>query len=176
MQDASSQDSRRRQRVSDNVYRRVTKRGVVTYEVVFRDVDGRVRRRKLKAATETAAKKEARGILARRDGGDRVVAVGGTLGDFLDVEYIPHVESLGAAGRRAVSGVELDKTLIRLYIRPKLGTKALGKIEPREDALEVVRVPRRVGRVVHLERAPAMIRHSAAACTRSCRCRRCCST
>lgn len=145
MQDASSQDSRRRQRIADNVYRRVTKRGVVTYEVVFRDVDGRVRRRKLQATTETAAKKEARGILARRDGGDRVVAVGGTLGDFLDVEYIPHVESLGAAGRRAISGVELDKTLIRLYIRPKLGARALGKIEPRDvaDLVRSMRKPRK---------------------------------
>ena len=55
MHDQVSQDSRRRERLAENVYRRTTKRGEVVYDVQFRDVDGRTRRRRLEASSERAA-------------------------------------------------------------------------------------------------------------------------
>jgi integrase len=145
MQAQSSHDPRRRERVAENLYRRVTTRGEVVFEVVFRDADGVQRRRTLQARNERAAVKEARAILARRDGGDRVVGASGTLDDFLEVEFVPHIESLAAAGRRSLAGVELDRTLLRLYIRPQLGHKQFRKIDARDIAglLRTMRRPRK---------------------------------
>ena len=40
MHEASSHDSRSRERIGPNTYRRRTKAGEVVYEVGFRDVDG----------------------------------------------------------------------------------------------------------------------------------------
>src|SRR5919197_1341732 len=62
----SPRDPRRRERIAENTYRRLTKSGKVVFEVVFRDVDGRQRTRRLQARTERAAIREARGVLAGR--------------------------------------------------------------------------------------------------------------
>jgi len=128
MREQVSHDSRRRERVAANVYRRRTKRGEVVYEVQFRDVDGRTRRRRLDGHSERAAIREARAILAGRDGGDRVVPVDVTLRAFWADEFLPLAESLAAAGRRAEQGVELDRSHWRLYIEPHLGDLRLGEI------------------------------------------------
>jgi hypothetical protein len=89
MHHESSHDSRRRERVAANLYRRTTKRGEVVYEVQFRDVDGRTRRRRLDARSERAAIKEARATLACRDGGERIVAAGVNIDEFAEREYFP---------------------------------------------------------------------------------------
>jgi hypothetical protein len=96
MQEQVSHDSRHRERVAANVYRRTTKRGEVVYEVAFRDVDGRLRRRRLDARSERSAIKEARGILSSRDGRDRVVPADVTLGAFWAVEGV----EVSTVGRR----------------------------------------------------------------------------
>jgi hypothetical protein len=62
-----ARDHRRRERIAENLYRRVTRGGDVVYEVTFRDVDGRQRRRKLEARSARAARREARAILVERD-------------------------------------------------------------------------------------------------------------
>src|SRR5690242_971843 len=117
----SPHGSASRERVGENVYRRLTKRGDIVYELVFRDVDGRQKMQKLSATGERAAIREARGILARRDGGDRVVAAGLTLDELARRDYFPMLDSLVASGRRSERGVELYRDRYRLHISPALG-------------------------------------------------------
>jgi integrase len=142
MHEQVSHDSRQRERVAENVYRRTTKRGEVVYEVQFRDVDGRTRRRRLDARSERAAIKEARALLASRDGGERIVAAGITVDDFAEREYFPMLEGLVAAGRRAERGVERYHYDFGRYIRPELGAMRLGDVEPRHlsDLVRTMRV------------------------------------
>jgi integrase len=128
MQRESSHDSRRRERVAENVYRRRTKVGELVFEVQFRDVDGRIRRRVLDARSERAAIREARAILAQRDSGARVVPVDVTLRGFVEAEYLPLLDSLEQAGRRSQHGVELDRNHWRLYLEPALGDLRLGEL------------------------------------------------
>ena len=70
------------ERVAPNVYRRRLKSGTVRYSVQFRDTDGRQRQCRLAATSERDAIREARAILAERDGGDRVVPVAVTVRAF----------------------------------------------------------------------------------------------
>ena len=101
MHDESSHGAASRKRVAENVYQRRTKRGDVVYEVVFRDVDGRQKMRKLAATGERAAVREARATLAGRDGGQRVVAAPLTLDEIASRDYFPMLDSLVASGRRS---------------------------------------------------------------------------
>jgi integrase len=128
MHDEVSHGARTRERVAPNVYRRRTKGGEVVYEAMFRDVDGRQRARRLKARSERAAVREARKLLAQRDGNERVTPADVTLSAFWADECLPLAESLAAAGRRSEQGVELDKTYWRLYIEPHLGDLRLGEV------------------------------------------------
>jgi integrase len=143
MQSESSHDPRRRERVSENIYRRRTNAGDVIYEVKFRDVDGRWRSRTLNARTERAATKEARAILAGRDGGNRVVAVGRTLDELVVNAYFPFLDSLAAAGRRSERGVELYRDRYRLHLEPVLGHLRLGDIDARKVAELIASMRRR---------------------------------
>src|SRR4051812_34784969 len=120
-----------RELVAPNVYRRRTKRGVVVYETMFRDVDGKARRRKLAATTERAAIREARAVLAQRDGGDRVVAGAITLDEVVRADYFPMLDSLVASGRRRERGVELYRDRYRLHLEPKLGALRLRDVDAR---------------------------------------------
>jgi integrase len=129
MRNESSHGSRSRERVVENVYRRRTKDGRVVYEVQFRDVDGRQRLQRLDARSERAAVREARVVLAQRDGGDRVVAADLTLCEFADRDYWPMLEGLADAGRRSRRGVELYRNSWRLYIADPLGDVRLGQID-----------------------------------------------
>ena len=144
MQDQVSHDSRRRERVAENVYRRRTKRSELVFEVVFRDVDGRLRRRVLDARSERTAVKEARAILADRDGGERIVAAGITVDDFAEREYFPMLEGLVAAGRRAERGFDRYRYDYNRYVKPELGAMRLGEIEPRHLS-ELIRTMRLAG-------------------------------
>jgi integrase len=144
MQDQVSHDSRRRERVAENVYRRTTKRGETVYEVQFRDVDGKTRRRRLDARSERAAIKEARALLATRDGGERIVAASITVDDFAEREYFPMLEGLVAAGRRAERGLDRYRYDYTRYVKPRLGGMRLGEIEPRHLG-DLIRVMRRGG-------------------------------
>jgi integrase len=144
MQDQVSHDSRRRERVAENVYRRMTKRGETVYEVQFRDVDGKTRRRRLDARSERAAIKEARALLASRDGGERIVAASITVDDFAGREYFPMLEGLVAAGRRAERGLDRYRYDYTRYVKPLLGGMRLGEIEPRHLS-DLIRVMRRNG-------------------------------
>jgi integrase len=144
MQDQVSHDSRRRERVAENVYRRMTKRGKTVYEVQFRDVDGKTRRRRLDARSERAAIKEARALLASRDGGERIVAASITVDDFAGREYFPMLEGLVAAGRRAERGLDRYRYDYTRYVKPLLGGMRLGEIEPRHLS-DLIRVMRRNG-------------------------------
>jgi integrase len=128
MQDEVSHGPTSRARVAPNVYRRQTKSSEVVYEAMFRDVDGRQRARRLDARTEKAAIREARALLAQRDGGDRVVALNATLRAFAESEYLPLIDSLAAAGRRSEQGVRLDRDYWRLYVEPALGDLRIGEI------------------------------------------------
>jgi integrase len=141
MHEQVSHDSRRRERVAENVYRRTTKRGEIVYEVQFRDVDGRTRRRRLTACSERAAIKEARTVLAGRDGGERVVPADVTLRAFWAAEYLPLAESLATAGRRSEQGVELDRNHWRLYVEPHLGDLRLGEVSG-DDVAAMLRAGR----------------------------------
>jgi hypothetical protein len=104
MHEQVSHGARSREQIAPNVYRRTTKDGVVRFEVMFRDVDGRQRARRLAATSERAAIREARAILADRDGGERIVAAEITVDAFAEQEYFPTLEGLVAAGRRAERG------------------------------------------------------------------------
>src|SRR5919204_169120 len=95
----SPRDPGRRDRIAENTYRRVTKSGMAVFEVVFRDVDGRQRTRRLQARTERAAIREARGVLAGRDGGQRVVPANVTIDDLANDEWFPLPDSLVGSGR-----------------------------------------------------------------------------
>src|SRR5262245_56954359 len=128
MQRESSHDSRRRERVAENVYRRRTKAGELVFEVQFRDVDGRIRRRVLDARSERAAIREARAILAQRDSGARVVPADVTVRGFVEAEYLPLLDSLEQAGRRSQHGAELDRKHWRLSLEPALGDLRLGDL------------------------------------------------
>src|SRR5438093_13431503 len=90
----SPRDPRRCERIAENTYRRVTKSGMAVYEVVFRDVDGRQRTRRLQARTERAAIREARGVLVGRDGGQRVVPANVTIDGLANDEWFPLLDSL----------------------------------------------------------------------------------
>lgn len=131
MHDGSSHGSASRERVAENVYRRRTKRGDVAYELVFRDVDGRQKLRKLAAAGERAAVREARAILAGRDGGHRVVAAGLTLDELARRDYFPMLDSLVSSGRRSERGVELYRDRYRLHLEPALGGLRLADVDAR---------------------------------------------
>src|SRR5262245_46468076 len=131
MQNESSHGAVSRERVAPNVYRRTTKGGGVRYEVMFRDVDGRQRRRRLDATSERAAVREARAVLADRDGGERIVAAGITVDDFAERDYFPMLGGLVAAGRRAERGRDRYRYDYTRYVKPSLGGKRLGEIEPR---------------------------------------------
>jgi hypothetical protein len=97
MHDGSSHGARSRRRIAPNVYARRTRAGAEVFEVMFRDVDGRQRARRLDAHTERAALREARVILAGRDQGDRVVAAALTIDELAERDYFPMLESLAAA-------------------------------------------------------------------------------
>lgn len=131
MQQESSHGAATRKRVAENVYRRRTKRDEVVYELVFRDVDGKQRMRKLAATGERAAIREARAILAGRDNGDRVVAAEITISELAERDYFPMLESLAAVGRRSERGVEDDRDRYRLHVKPRLGDMRLGDVQPR---------------------------------------------
>ena len=131
-----------RERMAPNVYRRRTQGGAVVYETVFRDVDGKQRRRRLAATSERAAIRPARAILASRDGGDRVVAAGLTLDEFAEQEYFPMLDGLVAAGRRAERGRHRYRYDFDRYVKPTLGGRKLGDVEPRHlsDLIRAMRV------------------------------------
>lgn len=134
MHEGSSHGARSRERVAENVYRRRTRAGAVTYELTFRDVDRRQRTRKLCATTERAAIREARAILTGRDGGDRVVAAGLAIDHLATREYFPMLDSLAASGRRSERGVELYRDRYRLHLRPALGEMRIGDVDARHVA------------------------------------------
>lgn len=138
MHDESFHGSRSRERVAPNVYRRRTKTGGDVFEVMFRDVDGRQRARRLDARTERAAVREARAVLAQRDGGSRVVADRVTLSAFAAAEYLPLLESLAAAGRRSDRNVEHEQQRLRDHVEPTLGSLPLARI----DGADVARMLR----------------------------------
>src|SRR5262245_59660366 len=142
MQNESSHGAVSRERVAPNVYRRTTKGGGVRYEVMFRDVDGRQRRRRLDATSERAAVREARAVLADRDGGERIVAAGITVDDFAERDYFPMLDGLVAAGRRAERGRDRYRYDYDRYVKPTLGAMRLGEIEPRHlsDLIRTMRV------------------------------------
>jgi len=142
MQPEVSHGSRSRERIGDNLYRRRTKAGKVVYEVIFRDVGGQQRQRRLDARTERAAVREARAVLAQRDGGERVVAADVTLGAFVADDFLPTIEALALAGRRSERAVEHDGAVLRLHVLPTLGDVRLGDIEPAQVAA-VLRAMRR---------------------------------
>jgi integrase len=127
-------DSRRRERIAENTYRRVTTKGTLVFEVVFRDVDGRQRTRRLDARTERGAIREARTILAGRDGGQRVVPAHLTLDEFARDEWFPLLDSLVAAGRRSERHTDDIKGRYRVHVRPRLGHMLIGDVEPRHIA------------------------------------------
>jgi integrase len=123
--------ARSRERIAPNVYRRKTKAGAVAFEVMFRDVDGRQRARRLNATRERAAIREARATLAERDGGERIVAAEVSVDEFAEREYFPMLEGLVAAGRRAERGLDRYRYDYSRYVKPRLGGMRLGEIEPR---------------------------------------------
>jgi integrase len=133
MHEESSHGSASRERVAENVYSRRTKRGGVVFETTFRDVDGQQRTRKLAATGERAAIKEARSILAGRDGGGRVVAAGITLGELADRDYFPMLDSL-VGKTRSERGVELYRDRYRIHLEPRLGDVRLGDVDARDVA------------------------------------------
>jgi hypothetical protein len=130
----SPRDPRRRDRIAGNTYRRLTKSGKVVFEVVFRDVDGRQRTRRLQARTERAAIREARGVLAGRDGGQRVVPANVTIDDLANDEWFPLLDSLVGSGRRSERHTDDIKGRYRLHVEPRLGHMPLGDVEPRHIA------------------------------------------
>jgi integrase len=134
MHEESSHGARSRERIAPNVYRRRTAAGVGVFEVMFRDVDGRQRARRLDARTERAALREARSILADRDNGERVVAAELTIDELAERDYFPMLEALAAAGRRSERGVDDDRDRYRLHVKPRLGEMRLGDVEPRHVA------------------------------------------
>jgi integrase len=144
MQDEVFHGARSRERIAPNLYRRTTKTGEPVFEVMFRDVDGRQRARRLEATSERAARRETRAILAGRDRGDRVVAAEVTLARFWQEEYLPLAESLAAAGRRSERGVQLYAEVWRLYLEPVLGDRRLGELEG-ADVAHLLRDLRRRG-------------------------------
>ena len=144
MHDQVSHDSRRRERVAENVYRRTTKRGELVYGSSSVTSTGDCVRRRLDARSERAAIKEARATLASRDGGERIVAAGITVDDFAEREYFPMLEGLVAAGRRAERGLERYRYDHNRYVKPELGAMRLGEIEPRHLS-ELIRTMRLAG-------------------------------
>jgi integrase len=142
MRNASFHGSRSRERVAPNVYRRRTRSGDTRYDAAFRDTDGRLRFRRLNATSERAAIREARALLAQRDGGERVVAAGVTLAGFADSDYFPMLDGLVAAGRRSERGRDRYRYDFDRYVRATLGARKLGEIEPRHlgDLIRTMRV------------------------------------
>jgi hypothetical protein len=133
-QGRSSRESRRRERIAENIYRRVTKAGVTVFEVVFRDVDGYQRTRRLDSRSERAAIREARAMLAGRDGGERVVAASLTVDELAQNEWVPLLDSLVAAGRRSERHTDDVRGRYRVHVQPHLGDMLLGDVEPRHVA------------------------------------------
>jgi site-specific recombinase XerD len=144
MHEQVSHGARSRERIAPNVYRRTTKDGVVRFEVMFRDVDGRQRARRLAATSERAAIREARAILADRDGGERIVAAEITVDAFAEQEYFPTLEGLVAAGRRAERGRDRYRWDYDRYVQPSLGAMRLGEIEAR-NLSDLIRTMRLAG-------------------------------
>jgi integrase len=131
MREGSSHGARSRRRIAPNLYARRTKAGADVFEVMFRDVDGRQRTRRLEARTERAAVREARAVLTGRDQGDRVVAAELTIDELAEGDYFPMLESLAAAGRRSERGVDDARDRYRLHVKPRLGELRLGDVEAR---------------------------------------------
>jgi integrase len=134
MQPESSHDSRQRERLGPNLYRRRAASGE-RYDLGFRDVDGRWHFKVLEARSQQAAEREARRLLAQRDSGDRVAPAAVTLRAFAADEYEPHIDALAVAGRRSPQGVRLDKNVLRLYVLPALGELRLGSITGADVAM-----------------------------------------
>jgi hypothetical protein len=134
MREESSHGARSRERIAPNVYRRRTKAGADVFEVMFRDVDGRWRARRLDKRSERAALREARSILAGRDNGDRIVAAELTVDELAERDYFPMLESLAAAGQRSERGVDDNRDRYRQHVKPRLGEMRLGDVEPRHIA------------------------------------------
>jgi integrase len=134
----------RREKVAPNVWRQTIKSGEVRYDVIFRDVDGRQRLRRLTATSERAAIREARAILASRDGGERQVAAGVAIGQFADRDYFPMLDGLVAAGRRSERGRDRYRYDFDRYVRPRLGELRLGELEPRHLS-DLIRDMRQTG-------------------------------
>jgi integrase len=144
MHEQVSHGARSRERIAPNVYRRTTKSGAVVFEVMFRDVDGRQRARRLNATSERAAIREARATLAERDNGERIVAAGITVDEFAQQDYFPMLAGLVAAGRRAERGLDRYRYDYTRYVKPRLGEKRLGEIEPRHLS-DLIRAMRQAG-------------------------------
>jgi integrase len=127
------------------------KSGADVFELMFRDVDGRQRARRLDARTERAAMKEARAVLAERDGGERIVAAAITVDDFAQRDYFPMLEGLVAAGRRAERGLDRYRYDYDRYVRPRLGSMRLGEVEPRHlgDLIRAMREDRYAESTIH---------------------------
>jgi hypothetical protein len=141
MQAESLHGTRSREWVAPNLFRR-KKDGTVVFDVIFRDADDRQRQRRLDAKTERAARREARAILAARDGGERIVAADLTLDQVAERDYFPLLDGLVAAGRRAERGRDRYVYDYRRYVSPTLGSLRLGEIEPRHlaDLIRFMRV------------------------------------
>ena len=131
---SSSHDHRRRERIAENLYQRVSAGGVTHYEVKFRDADGAFRSLTLKhVRTETEAKVAARRILGKRDGGDRVVAVNVTISNAAE-EWFSVLDGTAAAGERSERGVQEYRDRWRLHIDPRIGRRKLAQIAPEHIA------------------------------------------
>jgi hypothetical protein len=100
------------------------------YEVAFRDVDGRQRLRRLEARSERSARREARAILAARDGGERIVGAELTLDELAERNYFPMIRSLAEAGLRSERNVDDEHDRYRLHVQPRLGHLLVGEVEP----------------------------------------------
>jgi integrase len=144
MRSESSHGARTRVRVAENVYKRRREDGTWVYEATFRDSDGRQRTKKLQASTERAAIRETRGLLARRDGGERVVAHAQNLESFVQQDYFPWLDGLVSSGLRAERGVDLYRERWRLHISPHLGHRKIGDVEAHHIS-EVITAMRRKG-------------------------------
>jgi integrase len=96
------------------------------------------------ARSERAAIREARALLASRDGGERIVAASITVDDFAEREYFPMLEGLVAAGRRAERGLDRYRYDYTRYVKPRLGHMRLGEIEPRHLS-DLIRAMRKGG-------------------------------
>ena len=68
--------------------------------------------------SERAAIREARILLATRDGGQRIARQAVTPTDFAEADYFPLLDSLASAGRRSARGVALPWTMGPIHRLP----------------------------------------------------------